>query len=140
MRAEAVWNVGRDDITVVTVPEPVADDPELRQARARLQMYSERDVRLAFDRCGEADRQFIMAFIGWRKAAELNVKVHRGDVPAHQAVEGSELVRLRKTVEAASDDADAEQEKLVALVAEKVGRLPRYERRAWRRLKKPQMD
>jgi hypothetical protein len=139
-RADTVWNVGRDDLAIITPPEPVADNAEWGKSWARLQMYGERGVREAFERYGEADKQFVIAFIGWRKAAELNSKAARGDVPAHQAVEGSELVRLRKAVEAANDTANAEEEKLVAIVAKKVGRLPRYERRAWRRLKKPSTD
>lgn len=138
MRADAVWNAGRDDTAAVTPPEPVADDQEWRKSWARLQMYGERSVREAFERYGEADKQFVIAFIGWRKTAEMNLKAARGDLPAHQAVEGSELVRLRKAVEAANDTANAEQEKLVAVVAKKVGRMPRYERRSWQRVKKPQ--
>ncbi len=140
MRTEAVWNAVRDDVAILTPPEPVAEGAEWRKSWVRLQMYGERGVREAFERYGEADKQFIMAFIGWRKAAELNVKADRGDVPAHLAIEGTELVRLQKAMEAANDSANAQQEKLVAVVAKNIGRIPRYERRAWQRLKRSQTD
>ena len=100
-------------------------------------MHGERSVRKAFERYGAADRKFVVAVIAYRNAADLNVKAHREEVPGHIAVAGAELVRLRKAAESANDSADAEQEKLIAAVAKAVGRLPKYERRAWRRLKKP---
>jgi hypothetical protein len=138
-RAEAVRKVGRDEVTVVTPPEPIADNLKWQRSWVRLQMYGERSVREAFERCFEADKKFLIAFIAWHAAAELNLKAAREEVPGHQAVDGAELVRLRKAVESANDSADAQQEKLVAVTAKAVGRLPRYERRAWRGLKKPPM-
>ena len=108
--------------------------------RARLEMYGERRVREAYERSNQADRQFFATYFAWLSAAEVNLKVAQGTVPAHQAIEGAELVRLKKAAESASDYARAEQEKLEAVVARAIGRLPRYERRAWRRLKAPSAD
>jgi hypothetical protein len=135
-RAETIRLIGHGEIEAVA-PEPIADGPEWRRSWARLEMYGERRVREAFGRYGQADKDFVIAFIGWHAAADLNLKADRGEVPAHEAVTGEELVRLRKATEAARDHADAEQENLVATVAKATGRLPRYERRAWRRLKQP---
>lgn len=106
-RVDAVWKVGHEDLTVVTPPEPVLEDPEWRKSWARLEMYGERSVREAFERYGDADKKFVIAFIDWRKAAEPNSKAGQGDVSAQHAVDGSELVRLRKAVEAAHDKAAA---------------------------------
>ena len=103
-------------------------------------MYGERRVREAYERCNQADRQFFAAYFAWLRAAEVNLKAAHGTVPAHQAVEGVELVRLRKAAEAANDNARAEQEKLEAVVSKAIGRLPRYERRARLRLKAPSAD
>lgn len=138
-RAETVRLIGRGELNAVA-PEPVAHGREWQRSWARLEMYGERRVRQAFERYGHADKNWVIAFIGWHAVAERNLKANRGDVPAHEAVEGAELVRLRRAVEAARDAADDEQAKLVAVVAEAVGRLPRYERRAWRRLKQPTAD
>jgi hypothetical protein len=103
-------------------------------------MYGEPRVREAYQRYGEADRDFVVAFIAWRHAAQQNLQADRGEVPAHDAVSGEELVRRRKAVEAARDHADEEYETLVAVVARAVGRMPRYQRRAWRRLEQPKAD
>jgi hypothetical protein len=135
-RAETIRLIGHGEIDAVA-PEPIADDAEWRRSWARLEMYGERRVRQAFERYGQADKKFVIAFIGWRAAADRNLKADRGEIPVHEAVAGEELVRLRKAVESARDHADAEQEKFVATVAQATGRLPRYERRAWRRLKQP---
>lgn len=135
-RAETIRLIGHGEIDAVA-PEPIADGPEWQRSWARLEMYGERRVRQAYERYGQADKAFVMAFIDWRAVADRNLKAARGEVPAHQAVAGDELMRLRKAVESARDHADAEQEKLVAVVAKAVARLPRYERRAWRRLKQP---
>jgi hypothetical protein len=139
-RAETIRLIGHGEINAMVAPEPVADGPEWQRSWARLEMYGERRVRQAYERYGQADKKFVIAFIGWHAAANRNLKADRGEVPAHEAVTGEVLVRLRKEVKSARDHADAEQEKLVATVAEATGRLPRYERRAWRRLKQPPAD
>jgi uncharacterized membrane protein YccC len=104
---------------------------------ARLEMYGERGVREAYWRYGEADKGFVAAFTAWRHVVQQNLKADRGEVPTSEAVPEEELVRRRKEVEAARDHADEEQEILVAAVARAVGRMPRYQRRVWRRLKEP---
>jgi hypothetical protein len=103
-------------------------------------MYGERRMREAYERSRQADVQSLSAHVTWFHAADLNLKAGNGTVLAHQAVEGPELVRMKKAAESANDRARAEQEKLEAVVAKAVGRLPRYERRAWRRLETPSAD
>jgi hypothetical protein len=134
-RAETIRLIGDGELDDV-VPEPVADGPQWHRARARLEMYGERQVREAFERFGQADSKWVVSVIGWHVAADGDVKAARGKAPVDKAAEGAELIRLRKAVDAARDAADEEQEKLVEVVAKAVGRLPRYERRAWRRPKK----
>lgn len=107
---------------------------------ARLEMYGERRVRAAFVRYGQADKAFVVAFIAWQEVVEGNQKVDRGELPSRETVAEDALVGLRKAVESARDHADAEQEKLVTAVARAVSRMPRYQRRAWRRLKRPAVD
>lgn len=138
-RAETIRLIGDGELNAV-VPEPVADGAEWHRARARLEMYGERQVREAFERFGQADGKWVIAVIGWHVVADKNVKADRRKVAADEAVEGAELVRLRKAVDAARDAADEEQEKLVEVVAKAVGRLPRYEHRARRRPKKLTAD
>lgn len=140
LRSDMAMAAGRDDVGVVTPPDLSEDEHERRQLRARLEMYGERRVRVAYERCNQADRQFFAAYFVWLRAAEVNLKAAQGTVPAHQAVEGAELVLLRKAAESANDNACAEQEKLEAVVAKAIGRLPRYERRAWHRPKAPSAD
>jgi hypothetical protein len=132
-----VGRVSRNEVSVVTPPALANDDNEVRRVRVRLEIYGERRVREAFERTRQADRQYLAAHIAWFCAGDLNLKVHQGTVPAHQEIAGAELVRLGKAAELANDNARAEQEKLEAIVAKAVGRLPRYERRAWHRLKAP---
>jgi len=141
LREEMADKVGRDEVSVVTPPPALSDDDnEGRRVRARLEIYGERKVREAYERSRQADRQYLAAHFAWAHAASLNLKVAQGTVPGHLAVDGAELVRLKKAAESASDDARAEQDKLEAVVARAIGRLPRYERRAWRRLKAPSAD
>jgi hypothetical protein len=141
LREEMAGKVSRDEVSVVTPPPALSDDDdEGRRVRARLEIYGERKVREAYERSRQADRQYLAAHFAWFHSGNLNLKVHQGTVPAHQAIEGVELVRLRKAAESANDYARAEQEKLEAVVARAIGRLPRYERRAWRRLKAPSAD
>lgn len=141
LRADMAGALGRDEVTIVTPPpELTGDDQEGRRARARLEMYGERRVRDAYERCRQADREFLGAYFRWFHAARLNLQADQGTVPAHQAIEGAELVRLRKAAESANDAACSEQDKLEEVVAKAVGRLPRYERRAWRRVKAPSAD
>lgn len=134
-RAETIRRIG-DGETSAVVPEPAADGPEWHRSRARLEMYGERQVREAFERFGQADAKWVAAVGAWQAAADKagqNVTAERRKVPAGEAVEGAGLPQLRKAVDAARDAADEEQEKLVEVVAKAVGRLPRFERRAWRR-------
>jgi hypothetical protein len=126
-RAETIRLIGDGN---AVLPEPVAAGPEWHRARARLEMYGERQVREAFERFGQADGRWVNAVIGRQAAADTNVKADRGKALADKAGEGAELIRLRKAVDAARDAADEEQEKLVEVVAKAVGRLPRFERRA----------
>ena len=140
LRSDMAVAVGRDDATIVTPPDLSEDEHERRRLRARLEMYGERRVREAYERCNQADRLFFAAYFAWFSAAELNLKACNGTVPAHYAVEEAELVLLKKAAESANDYARAEQEKLEAVVAKAVGRLPRYEHRAWRRLRAPSAD
>jgi hypothetical protein len=140
LRADMARRVALDEVTVVTPPELSDGSQERRQILARLEMYGERRVREAYERSRQADVRSVSAHVAWFHAADLNLKAGNGTVPAHQAVEGPELVRLKKAAESANDRAHAEQEKLEAVVAKAVGRLPRYERRAWRRLKAPSAD
>lgn len=134
VREDMAGKVGRDKV-VVAIPPPLLsdDDQEKRQTSARLLMYGERRVHKAYERCRQADRQYFTAHFAWLHAASLNLKVHEGSVPAHQEIPGPELVYLKKAAESANDNARAEQEKLETVVAKAVGRLPRYERQAWRR-------
>lgn len=138
-RAETVRLIGHDETNIVA-PEPVADDPEWRRSMARLEMYGERRVRGAFVRYGQADKAFVVAFLAWKEVVEEDLKVDGGDPPSREVAASEELVRLRKAVESARDHADAAQEKLISAVAKAVGRMPRYQRRAWRRLKRPMAD
>jgi hypothetical protein len=138
-RAEKIRLIGDGELNAV-VPEPVGDGGEWHRARARLEMYGERQVREAFERFGQADGKWVIAVIGWHAAADTNVKADRGKALADKAGEGAELIRLRKAVDAARDAVDEEQEKLVEVVAKAVGRLPRFEHRAWRRPKKLTAD
>ena len=131
-RAETIRLIADGELSAA-VPEPVADGPEWHRSWARLEMYGERQVREAFERFGQADGKWVSAVIDWRAGADKNVRAERRKAAADEAVEGAELVRLRKAVDDARDDADEEQEKLVEVVAKAVGRLPRYEHRAWRR-------
>jgi hypothetical protein len=130
-RAETIRLIGDGK---AVVPEPVAAGPEWHRARARLEMYGERQVREAFERFGQADGRWVSAVIGRQAAAGPSVTADRGKsladkAAADKAGEGAELIRLRKAVDAARDAADEEQEKLVEVVAKAVGRLPRFERR-----------
>jgi hypothetical protein len=143
-RAETIRRIGSGELDAV-VPEPVAAGGEWHRARARLEMYGERQVREAFERFGQADGRWVSAVIGWHAAAATSAKADRGKALADKALadkagEGADLVRLRKAVDAARDAADEEQEKLVEVVAKAVGRLPRFERRAWRRPRKLTAD
>jgi hypothetical protein len=141
LHEEMAGRVGRDEVSIVTPPPALSDDDnEGRRLRARLEIYGERKVREAYERSRQADRQFLAAHFAWFHAGNLNLKVHQGTVPAHQAVEGPELVRLKTVAESANDNARAEQDGLEAVVAKAIGRLPRYERRAWHRLKAPSVD
>jgi hypothetical protein len=125
-RAETIRLIGDGN---AVVPEPVAAGPEWHRARARLEMYGERQVREAFERFGQADGRWVSAVIARQAAAGTSVTADRGKALADKAGEGAELIRLRKAVDAARDAADEEQEKLVEVVAKAVGRLPRFERR-----------
>jgi hypothetical protein len=140
LREEMARKVGLDDVTVLTPRALPGDDEDVQRVRARLEMYGERRVREAYERTRQADRQYFGAHFAWFQAGDLNLKAHQGTVPAHQAIAGAELVRLRKAAESANDNAHAEQEKLEAVVAKAIGRLPRYEHRAWHRLKAPSAD
>jgi hypothetical protein len=140
LRLEMASKVGRDDMSVVTPPALEDDENAARHIWTRLEIYGERKVREAYDRSRRADLQALTAHVAWFQAGNLNLKIHRGEVPAHQEIEGAELVRLGKAAESANDNARVEQEKLEEVVAKAVGRLPRYERRAWHRLKAPAAD
>jgi hypothetical protein len=141
LRAETTRTVKRDEPELVTPSSPIPEDEnEGRQIRARLQTYGERKVREAYERYLQSEAQVMVSCIDWYHAATTNLKVSQGAAPGHLAVTEAELVRLRKAVESANDRATLKQEKFEATVAKAVGRLPRYERRAWRRLKAPAVD
>jgi hypothetical protein len=98
-------------------------------------MYGERYVREAFDPCGEADKQFLIAFMAWRKGCCPELEDRSRGGPRSRTVDGAEPVRLRKAVESVRDTADAKEEAFVQAVAKAVGRLPGYKRGSWRRSK-----
>jgi hypothetical protein len=138
LREDMAWAGWRDEVTTVDAPSVMSDDDrEERQVRARIRMYAERKVREAYERSYKADREFLGTYIRWHTIAEVNTKAAHGTVPAHQAVDGAELVRLRKEMEAANDAAREERERLEEIVAGAIARLPRYQRWTWRRLKPP---
>lgn len=141
LREDMAWTAWREEVTTVDAPSVLSDDDrEERRVRARIRMYAERKVREAYERSYRADREFLGTHIRWHTIAEVNMKAAHGTVPAHQAVEGAELVRLRKQMEAANEAAREERENLEEIVAGAIGRLPRYQRRTWRRLKPPQAN
>jgi hypothetical protein len=129
LRAETLRAIDNDDSGLISAPDSMAETDERRRLRARLQMFGEPDVRQAYDRSGEANKQFVIAVMTYRRVANLNLRAAQGTVPAHQAVAGEELVRLRHTAEAAGDIADNRAAELAAVVQQAVERLPRYQKR-----------
>ncbi len=120
MLSQAAWwrSLRRDSVRAMKGDDlaDLTEDSERRRLYVRLSMFGEPDVREAFDRSFEADKAFVIAFIGWRDKARLNAQVERGEVPEHQAIEGSELTRLRKAAEAACSAAGAREAELIDAV------------------------
>jgi hypothetical protein len=128
LRASQLSAVINDDSTIV--PDSPEMEPEgADEARILLQMFGERRVQDAFERTVQASIQMPSAVIGWRSAANLNIKAAAGEVPPHEAVGGPELVRLRHAAEAAEATARARHEELIEVIRSAIGRIPRYERR-----------
>jgi hypothetical protein len=76
LRAETRRTI--DDAGLTAAPDSVTDSAERRRLRAQLLMFGEPDVRQAYDRSGEANKQFVMAVIAYRHAANLNLRAETG--------------------------------------------------------------
>lgn len=110
--------------------EDFAEDPERQRLNLRMAMFGEPDVQRAFSASTQADLAFVSAWLAWHRAAVGNTRAAQGEVPAHEAVPGHELVRLRKAAEAANDGADTAEQGLIAAVSKAVERIPRYQQRS----------
>lgn len=134
-RRYAMAVLAGDERALEDMPDLGGDVEQERTARllARLSLFGDPVVDVAFSRYQQAECEFSAAFAGWRECRGAN----REEVAAGVApweIDAGELKRRRSAVLAAHEAAGGGANEMGRVLRDAVGRVPGYRRRWWRQV------